>query len=130
VGDDEPYQSQCLVTANLIAKELGLSDEMYKIVFQSRFGKAEWIQPYLAQTLEQYPLEGIKDIQVFCPGFVSDCLETIEEIGQESRELFMDSGGLKYDFIPCLNGDEGLLDTLRELIINHGNYSVEYKNLL
>jgi ferrochelatase len=57
-------------------------------------------------------------------------LETIEEIGQESRELFMDSGGLKYDFIPCLNGDEGLLDTLRELIINHGNYSVEYKNLL
>ena len=130
VGDDEPYQSQCLVTANLIAKELGLSDEMYKTVFQSRFGKAEWIQPYLAKTLEEYPLEGIKDIQVFCPGFVSDCLETIEEIGQESRELFMDSGGLKYNFIPCLNGDEGLLNTLKELIINHKDYSVEYKKLL
>ncbi len=129
VGDDEPYQKQCLITANLIAKELSLTEGTYDIVFQSRFGKAEWIQPYLAQTLESYPAEGVKDIQVFCPGFVSDCLETIEEIGQESKELFIDSGGLNYHFIPCLNGDEGLLDALKELIINHHNYSINYKKL-
>ena len=67
VGDDEPYQSQCFITADLIAKELGLSTEMYKTVFQSRFGKAEWIQPYLAQTLEQYPPEGIKGYSGILP---------------------------------------------------------------
>ena len=129
VGDDEPYQKQCLITANLIAEELGLAKEAYNIVFQSRFGKAEWIQPYLAQTLESYPGEGVKDIQVFCPGFVADCLETIEEIGQESRDLFIDSGGLNYHFIPCLNDDEGLLDSLKELIINYNDYSIDYNDL-
>ena len=81
VGDDEPYQSQCIKTAELIAKKLNLSDNQFEIVFQSRFGKAEWIQPYLAERLEKLPNEGIKDIQVYCPGFSSDCLETIEEIG-------------------------------------------------
>ena len=113
----------------MIAEELGLAKTAYNIVFQSRFGKAEWIQPYLAQTLESYPREGVKDIQVFCPGFVSDCLETIEEIGQESRDLFIDSGGLNYHFIPCLNDDEGLLDSLKELIINYNDYSIDYNDL-
>ena len=129
IAKNEPYQEQCLITAKLIAKELNLNEGDFDIVFQSRFGKAEWIQPYLAQTLEAYPSQGIKDIQVFCPGFVSDCLETIEEIGEESKELFIDAGGLTYHFIPCLNGNKGLLDTLNELIINNKRHLIDYKNL-
>ena len=128
IASNEPYQAQCLVTAKLIANELNLDEKAFDIVFQSRFGKAEWIKPYLAQTLESYPSEGIKDIQVFCPGFVSDCLETIEEIGEESRELFLESGGSNYHFIPCLNDNEGLLSALEEIITDR-KYLIDYKNL-
>ena len=89
VGADEPYRDQCLTTANLIATKLNLNQKQYEVAFQSRFGKAEWIKPYLAERLESLPNENVKNIQVFCPGFSSDCLETIEEIGEESRELFI-----------------------------------------
>ena len=110
VAEDEPYQNQCIKTAQLIADKLGIPKDKYEIVFQSRFGKAEWIQPYLAERLEKLPSEGIKNIQVYCPGFSSDCLETIEEIGEESHDLFMESGGTGYKFIPCLNGDSKFID--------------------
>ena len=130
VAEDEPYQTQCFATAKLIAKKLNLNKDSYDVVFQSRFGKAEWIQPYLAETLETLPSENIKDIQVFCPGFVSDCLETIEEIGDESKELFLNSGGQKYNFIPCLNGNTIFIDMLENLIRNYKNATINYKELV
>ncbi len=130
VGDDEPYQSQCIKTAELIAEKLNLSDNQYEIVFQSRFGKAEWIQPYLAERLEKLPNEGVKDIQVYCPGFSSDCLETIEEIGEESHDLFMESGGENYKFIPCLNGDDVFIEFLESLIRNYKKKRINFRDLL
>ena len=130
IAEDEPYQKQCFITAELIAKKLNLSQDSYDVVFQSRFGKSEWIQPYLAQTLENLPSKNIKDIQVFCPGFVSDCLETIEEIGDESKELFLKSGGKKYNFIPCLNGDAMFIDMLEALIRNYKKITINYKDLI
>ena len=130
VGDDEPYQSQCIKTAELISKKLNLSDNQFEIVFQSRFGKAEWIQPYLAERLEKLPNEGIKDIQVYCPGFSSDCLETIEEIGEESHDLFMESGGETYKFIPCLNGNSLFIEFLESLIQNHKDKCINFRDLL
>ena len=130
IAEDEPYQTQCFATAKLIAKKLNLNKDSYDVVFQSRFGKAEWIQPYLAETLETLPSENIKDIQVFCPGFVSDCLETIEEIGDESKELFLNSGGQKYNFIPCLNGNTMFIDMLENLIRNYKNATINYKELV
>ena len=130
IAEDEPYQTQCFATAKLIAKKLNLNKDSYDVVFQSRFGKAEWIQPYLAETLETLPSENIKDIQVFCPGFVSDCLETIEEIGDESKELFLNSGGQKYNFIPCLNGNTIFIDMLENLIRDYKNATINYKELV
>mgnify|MGYP001191953511 FL=1 len=130
VGDDEPYQSQCIKTAELISKKLNLSDNQFEIVFQSRFGKAEWIQPYLAERLEKLPNEGIKDIQVYCPGFSSDCLETIEEIGEESHDLFMESGGETYKFIPCLNGNSLFIEFLESLIQNYKDKRINFRDLL
>ena len=130
IAEDEPYQTQCFATAKLIAKKLNLNKDSYDVVFQSRFGKAEWIQPYLAETLETLPSENIKDIQVFCPGFVSDCLETIEEIGDESKELFLNSGGQKYNFIACLNGNTIFIDMLENLIRNYKNATINYKELV
>ena len=130
IAEDEPYQTQCFATAELIAKKLNLNNDSYGVVFQSRFGKAEWIQPYLAKTLEILPSENIKDIQVFCPGFVSDCLETIEEIGDESKELFLNSGGQKYNFIPCLNGNPVFINMLENLIRNYKKITINYKELV
>ena len=130
VGDDEPYQSQCFKTANLIATKLNLSENQYEVVFQSRFGKSEWIQPYLAERLEKLPSEGTMDIQVYCPGFSSDCLETIEEIGEESHDLFMDSGGKTYNFIPCLNGDSKFIETLEYIIRNFDEKNINFRDLL
>ena len=115
IADDEPYQEECIKTAQLIAKELNLNEQQYEIAFQSRFGKAEWIKPYLSSRLEQLPKEGIKNIHVFCPGFSSDCLETIDEIGRESREDYMEHGGEKFSFIPCLNSDEKFIEALMDI---------------
>jgi ferrochelatase len=115
IGDDEPYQKECIKTAKLIATELNLNNNEYEIAFQSRFGKAEWIKPYLSSRLEELPKEGIKNIHVFCPGFSSDCLETIDEIGRESKEDFMEHGGENFNFIPCLNSDEIFIEALMDI---------------
>ena len=129
VGADEPYRDQCLTTANLIATKLNLNQKQYEVAFQSRFGKAEWIKPYLAERLESLPNENVKNIQVFCPGFSSDCLETIEEIGEESRELFIESSGKEFGFIPCLNGSLTFIKLIEDLIINSNNYTVDFRTL-
>ena len=129
IGSDEPYRDQCMITANLIASNLGLGDHQYEVAFQSRFGRAEWIKPYLAGRLESLPNENIKNIQVFCPGFSSDCLETIEEIGEESRELFMESNGREFGFIPCLNGSAKFITLIEHLVINSEKYTVDFRTL-
>ena len=115
IGNDEPYQKECLHTAKLIAEELELKVNEYEVAFQSRFGKAEWIKPYLSSRLEELPKEGIKDIHIFCPGFSSDCLETIDEIGRESKEEFMENGGEVFHFIPCLNSHRDFIEALLKI---------------
>ncbi len=115
IGEDEPYQEECLHTATLIAKELNLKSSEYEVAFQSRFGKAEWIKPYLSSRLEELPKEGIKKIHIFCPGFSSDCLETIDEIGRESKEEFIEHGGESFHFIPCLNSNKDFIKALMDI---------------
>ena len=129
LGADEPYRDQCLMTANLIANKLSLSKKQYEVAFQSRFGKAEWIKPYLAERLESLPNENVKNIQVFCPGFSSDCLETIEEIGEESKELFIESSGEEFGFIPCLNGSTKFIALIEDLVTNSNKYNIDFRSL-
>ena len=105
----DPYHCQCQKTARLLRERLGLSKDRLMITFQSRFGPEEWLQPYTDKTVEELPKKGIKRIAVMNPGFVSDCLETLEEIGEQARESFMEHGGEKFTHIPCLNdSDEGM----------------------
>ena len=84
--------------------------------FQSRFGREEWLQPYTDETLKALPGEGVKSVQLICPGFAADCLETIEEIGVENRDYFMEAGGEHYAYIPCLNSEPGHVAALAQLL--------------
>ncbi len=99
----DPYHCECHKTARLLAQELGLSKEQYTVTFQSRFGKARWLEPYTEPTLVALAQSGVKRVDVVCPGFTSDCLETLEEISQEAREAFLHAGGQAFHYIPCLN---------------------------
>ena len=99
----DPYHCECHKTARLLATALGLSPQQYLVTFQSRFGKAEWLQPYTAPTLQKLAKEGVKRVDVMCPGFTSDCLETLEEIDMEVRRDFLTAGGADYHYIACLN---------------------------
>jgi ferrochelatase len=99
----ELYETQCRRTAELLAKNLGLREEEWRLVFQSRFGYAKWLEPYADITLGQLPREGVERVDVVCPGFVADCLETLEELGLRGRETFMAAGGREFHLIPCLN---------------------------
>ncbi|WP_395338104.1 ferrochelatase [Ningiella sp. W23] len=112
----DPYHCECHKTSRLIAAKLGISADEYMTSFQSRFGREEWLKPYTDETLKKLPSEGIKSLQVVCPGFSSDCLETIEEIGEENREYFEQAGGERYEYIECLNSDDAHLDMLFCLI--------------
>ncbi len=99
----DPYQSECITTAQLLAGRLGLTDAQYKLTFQSRFGKAKWLEPYTEPTLQAMAAEGVGRVDVICPGFTGDCLETLEEINMEAREAFLEAGGKEFNYIPCLN---------------------------
>jgi ferrochelatase len=99
----DPYHCECHKTARLLAAELGLKEGQYLVTFQSRFGKAEWLQPYTAPTLQQLARDGVKRVDLLCPGFTSDCLETLEEISIEARHDFLQAGGQEFHYIPCLN---------------------------
>ena len=112
----DPYHCECHKTTRLIAEYLGLQISDYMTCFQSRFGREEWLKPYTDETLKSLPEQGIKSVQIICPGFSSDCLETIEEIGEENREYFMESGGEQYAYIPALNEEEDHIDFLAELV--------------
>lgn len=115
-GDD--YPQRCLQTTQKLAESLGLTDKDYLIVYQSRFGKEEWLKPYADETLAQLPAKDIKHIQVICPGFSADCLETLEEVAVTNSKLFLDAGGEEYHYIPALNADPLHIHFLQQLILN------------
>jgi ferrochelatase len=115
----DPYHCECLKTARLLANKLRLTPEQYVVTFQSRFGKAEWLQPYTAPTLIKLAQEGIKHVDLLCPGFIGDCLETLEEISIEARHDFEAAGGTHFNYIPCLNDDPTWIAGLAEIAEQH-----------
>lgn len=112
----DPYFHQCHASGQLIAENLGLSDDQWQLVFQSRFGKAEWLKPYCVEQLAQLPGQGVKQIDLICPGFSTDCLETLEEIAITNREIFLEAGGEGYRYIPALNDSDAHVELMVELI--------------
>ena len=112
----DPYHCECHQTARLIAEKLNLKDEEWEIAFQSRFGKAKWLQPYTNERIAALPGEGIKTIDVFCPGFSADCIETLEEIDIQYHELFIQSGGESFNYIPALNAEPTHIHALVNII--------------
>lgn len=112
----DPYHCECYKTSRLLAERLGLDKDAYMTTFQSRFGREEWLKPYTDHTLMAFPEAGVKSVQVVCPGFSADCLETIEEIGEENREYFMGAGGERYEYIAALNASENHIAALTQLV--------------
>lgn len=115
----DPYQDQCLCTARLLADRLGLAPDQFVVSFQSRFGRAKWLQPYTAQTVKRLAHEGISRLDVLCPGFVADCLETREEIALEVRQDYLVAGGKVFHYIPCLNDGSQWITALAQLCGKH-----------
>jgi ferrochelatase len=113
----DPYQAECEQTAKNVAQAMGLADDEWFVSYQSRVGKEEWLQPYTEQTLKDFPAKGIKNIDVVCPAFAVDCLETLEEIAIENKEVFMSAGGESYQYIAALNDDEGHIEALTEVVV-------------
>lgn len=116
IARGDPYYGQCLDSGRLLAAELGLAEADYAITFQSRFGPAEWLQPYTQATLEALARDGVREVDVVCPGFVSDCLETLEEIALECKAAFLAAGGKTFRYIPCLNERHEWIETLSMLL--------------
>ena len=115
----DPYHCQCHKSARLIAEQLGVKAGDYIVTFQSRFGKAEWLQPYTDKTLEKLGADGCKRIDVICPGFASDCLETLEEIAIEAKETFLHAGGKTFNYIPAANDTEAYVGALATITEEH-----------
>ncbi|SEN12795.1 ferrochelatase [Nitrosomonas marina] len=111
----DPYHCFCQKTGRLLAEALNLGEEQYQVCFQSRFGRAQWLQPYTAETLEQLGKANTRRVDITCPGFVSDCLETLEEIAIEGKKTFTEAGGKEYHYIPCLNERADWIDALSEI---------------
>tara|TARA_B100001971_G_C18238030_1_gene568743 strand:- start:796 stop:1794 length:999 start_codon:yes stop_codon:yes gene_type:complete len=116
VNKGDPYPEQCRRTAELVASQLSLDDRQWRVTFQSRVGRAEWLQPYTDQTLMELPEEGKRSVTVICPGFAADCLETLEEINIENRQLFLNSGGEEFHYVPALNSGTGQIKLLTSLV--------------
>lgn len=112
----DPYHCECLKTTRLVAEALALGEDDYLTTFQSRVGAQEWLQPYTDETMKALPGQGVKSVQVICPGFSSDCLETVEEIDVENREYFLEAGGEQYAYIPCLNSTPAHIECLADII--------------
>ena len=115
----DPYHDQCQSTGSLLTAALGLTPVECRVTFQSRFGRAEWLQPYTAPTLTELGAGGVARVDVFCPGFTADCLETIEEIGIEVRDEFLKAGGKHFHRIPCLNASPAWIKALGEIAAQH-----------
>ena len=116
VDNGDPYGAQCEETTRLVAQLLALEESQFMTAYQSRFGREEWLRPYLDETLKSFPGEGIKSVQIICPGFAVDCLETLDEIAMENRDYFLQAGGERYEYIPCLNSDDEHIEALASLI--------------
>ncbi|WP_076865089.1 ferrochelatase [Bradyrhizobium mercantei] len=117
VDKGDPYQAQCIATTNALRKRLGLDPSRLILTFQSRFGNAEWLQPYTDKTVEKLAKDGVRRMAVVTPGFSADCLETLEEIAQENAEIFRHNGGEQFAAIPCLNDSDGGMDVIRQLVL-------------
>ena len=115
----DPYHCECRKTARLLADKLGLRADQFTLTFQSRFGKAQWLQPYTEPTLMALAQAGTKRVDVVCPGFTSDCLETLEEIAQKAREAFLHAGGKEFYYIPCLNDQPEWITALCDVAQQH-----------
>ena len=115
----DPYHCHCRKTARLVATELGLEKEQALVTFQSRFGRAKWLTPYTAPTLVALAEEGVGRVDVVCPGFVSDCLETLEEIAQEGQAAFLKAGGREFHYIACLNERPAWIAALADIAVRN-----------
>jgi ferrochelatase len=112
----DPYHCQCHASARLVAEKLQIPDDAWQVVFQSRFGREEWLKPYCDETLESLGKSGIKKVDIICPGFSADCLETLEEVAMQNRDIFLAAGGQQYAYIPALNDRADHIQSLVELI--------------
>lgn len=110
------YRHQTFITTNLLAEQLALKNNQFEQTFQSRLGQDRWLTPYTANRLKELPSEGVKNLLVACPAFVSDCLETLEEIAEEGKEIFLRAGGEKFTMIPCLNANASWVQAINQLI--------------
>jgi ferrochelatase len=117
VDKGDPYQAHCIATTEALRKRLGLDASKLMLTFQSRFGFAEWLQPYTDKTIEKLAKDGVRRIAVVMPGFAADCLETLEEIAQENAEIFTHNGGEEFSAIPCLNDSDPGMDVIRQLVL-------------
>ena len=115
----DPYHCECQKTGRLLAEALALRPEQYRITFQSRFGRAEWLQPTPRRRCRRWRRKGVKRVDVICPGFVGDCLETLEEIAMEGQADFLQAGGGEYHYIPALNRRDDWIAALTGLIESH-----------
>ena len=113
----DPYERECLETAALLAARLGLNKDDWMVTFQSRFGRAEWLQPYTEPTLVELARGGLTRADVVCPGFPSDCLETLEELGIGAKKAFLEAGGKEFNLIPCLNEDDRWIEALADIAL-------------
>ena len=117
VDKGDPYQAQCVQTTEALRAALGPElGAKLKLTFQSRFGRAEWIKPYTDKTVEALARDGVKSIAIVTPGFAADCVETLEEIADENKEIFLEHGGERFAYIPCLNDSAGGIAVLVHLI--------------
>ncbi|MCK4708635.1 MAG: ferrochelatase [Gammaproteobacteria bacterium] len=116
IDKGDPYYDQCTGTAHLLATILGLTKEQWGMSFQSRFGKQEWIKPYTSETLATLADNSLKEVDIVCPGFSVDCLETLEEIQLQNRDIFLQHGGEQYHYIPCLNDRNDHIVMMAELV--------------
>jgi ferrochelatase len=115
----DPYHCECLKTGRLIAEQIGLKPDFYTVAFQSRFGRAEWLKPYTAEVIHDLARRKVGRVDVACPGFVSDCLETLEEIAIEAKGEFLNAGGRELHYIPCLNERADWMHALTDLALKN-----------
>jgi len=115
----DPYSCECYVTARLLAEALELKDDEWQLTFQSRLGKAEWLKPYTDATLKQWAEQGVSSVDVVCPGFAADCLETLEEMAMQNRDLFLENGGSQYRYIEALNDRPDHIEMMAKLVERH-----------
>ncbi|EGR3966148.1 ferrochelatase [Vibrio cholerae] len=113
------YPEHCQKTTELLAQALGLPQDKVMMTYQSQFGKEEWLQPYTDKTMEALPRQGIKKLDVICPAFSVDCLETLEEIAEQNQEIFLHSGGEAFHYVPCLNDSQSHIELMAALVKAH-----------